>query len=306
MACAKTESQASYRWLRKHHRLHLQHGPIDLVIQADGDESERRLAFEQAMSFFNTVLTNLVADLPLLRTSVSTPSMANGSCETNYSSAVARSMHAAVAPFADHFVTPMAAVAGSVAQHSLANMCQNRALSRVAVNNGGDIALHLQRPASYTIGLCEYPNQPEHQIEIVIDASSRVRGIATSGWQGRSFSFGIADAVTVLASSAAQADVAATLIANRIDLPDSQKIQRVEASSLSPDTDLGKRLVTVGVQQLSSIERQRALQAGQRLAQSLMTRGLIDSAMLCLQGDRVVVGQPQIVRTDSYNRRQIA
>ena len=306
MGCAKTESKASYRWLRKHHRLHLQHGPIDLVIQADGVESERRLAFEQAISFFDTVLTNLVADLPLLRTPISSRSMAYDSCELKCSSAVAKSMHAAVRPFADQFVTPMAAVAGSVAQHTLANMCQNRVLSRVAVNNGGDIALHLQRSASYTIGLCENPNQPEHQIEIAIDASSRVRGIATSGWQGRSYSFGIADAVTVLAPGAAQADVAATLIANRIDLPDSKKIQRVEASSLAPDTDLGKRMVTVGVQTLSSIERQRALRAGQGLAQSLMTRGLINSAMLCLQGERLVVGQPPLVRTDSYNRRQIA
>lgn len=306
MACAKTESRASYRWLRKHHRLHLQHGPIDLVIQADGNETERERAFEQATSFFSTVLTNLVADLPLLRTPVSSPSTANGLCETKYSSPVARCMHAAVAPFADQFVTPMAAVAGAVAQNTLAKMCQNRVLSRVAVNNGGDIALHLESPASYTIGLCENPNQPGHRIEIAIDASGPVRGVATSGWQGRSYSFGIADAVTVLAATAAQADVAATLIANRIDLPDSEKIQRVEASSLTPDTDLGNRMVTVGVQKLSSNERQRALQAGQGLAQSLLTRGLINSAMLCLQGDRVVVGQPQLVRTDSNNRRQIA
>ena len=46
-----------------------------------------------------------------------------------------------------------------------------------------------------------------------------MRGIATSGWRGRSFSLGIADAVTVLAATAAEADAAATMIANAVDLP---------------------------------------------------------------------------------------
>ena len=44
---------------------------------------------------------------------------------------------------------------------------------------------------------------------------SPVRGVATSGWRGRSHSLGIADSVTVLAATAAMADAAATVIAVR-------------------------------------------------------------------------------------------
>jgi ApbE superfamily uncharacterized protein (UPF0280 family) len=38
-------------------RLHLQHGPIDLIISADG---QRERAFEAANACFQTVLTELV------------------------------------------------------------------------------------------------------------------------------------------------------------------------------------------------------------------------------------------------------
>jgi ApbE superfamily uncharacterized protein (UPF0280 family) len=67
--------------------------------------------------------------------------------------------------------------------------------------------------------------------------------VATSGWRckgkgGRSFSFGIADAVTVLAGSAAAADAAATVIANAVDLPGHGAITRRPASAIDPDSDL--------------------------------------------------------------------
>ena len=74
-----------------------------------------------------------------------------------------------------------------------------------------------------------------------------VRGIATSGWRGRSFSLGIADAVTVLAATAAKADAAATIIANAVDLPNHAAITRVPAREIAPDNDLGERLVTRAV-----------------------------------------------------------
>ena len=62
-----------------------------------------------------------------------------------------------------------------------------------------------------------------------------MRGIATSGWRGRSFSLGIADAVTVLAATAAEADAAATVIANAVDLPGHPAIDtRAGAASSRP------------------------------------------------------------------------
>jgi len=284
MVCANPDYRASHRWYQENKRLLLQHGPIDLVIQAEGDAKECALAFQQAITFFDIVLVSLVDELALLRTRVSD---LNG---VEFKSVVAHRMLKAVAPYSEYFVTPMAAVAGSVADCTLAAMCVNRSLSRVAVNNGGDIALHLQGNSSYTIGICDNPVSGSQQANAQIHAANPVRGIATSGWHGRSHSLGIADAVTVLAASASQADVAATMIANHIDLPGSNKVERAPASSLSPDSDLGLHEVTVDVQTLTPAECQTALAAGERFAQSLVSKGLMNSAVLTLQDERLVVG----------------
>ena len=289
MGCANQEHRASHRWLQKNRRLHLQHGPIDLIINADGDPQECAQAFQQAVAFFDSVLVTLVNELPLLRTPVSTLS------GVSFKSVVAQHMHKAVAPYADQFVTPMVCVAGSVADCTLAKLCRGRTLSRASVNNGGDIALHLSSKAHYKIGICENPSINVQHASARINAASPVRGVATSGWHGRSHSLGIADAVTVLALNASQADVAATLIANKIDLPGSRKIKRVAASSLSPDTDLGERAVTVGVQALTSTERYHALFRGERFAHALVSKGLINSAILNLQGQQLVVGQHPLI-----------
>jgi uncharacterized protein len=117
-----------------------------------------------------------------------------------------------------------------------------------------------------------------------------VRGIATSGWRGRSFSLGIADAVTVLADRAAMADAAATVIANAVDLPGHPGIVRVPARELAPDSDLGELLVTQGVGKLSASEIDAALDAGMAVAESLLSEGLIHSAALHLHGESRIVG----------------
>jgi ApbE superfamily uncharacterized protein (UPF0280 family) len=111
-----------------------------------------------------------------------------------------------------------------------------------------------------------------------------IGGIATSGARGRSFSLGIADSVTVLAADAATADVAATLIANAVDL-DHPAIVRRPASALDPDSDLGDRLVTVSVGALPRRAVSAALEAGRRRAAEYLARGLIVDAALMLQGE---------------------
>jgi hypothetical protein len=126
---------------------------------------------------------------------------------------------------------------------------------------------------------------------IVTDAASPVRGVATSGWRGRSHSLGIADAVTVLAPTAAQADAAATMIANAVDC-DHPAVERRPASELRDDTDLGERLVTVAVGALSTHAVDAALERGAAFAQSLVARGLVVQAMLSLQGRSRIVAAP--------------
>lgn len=255
-------------------RLHLQHGPIDLVIEADGPRDQVVAAYQQARARFQTVLTELVDELPVLRLAVDH--------EAGVSGIVARRMLAATLPFAGDFITPMAAVAGAVADEILKSMVEGRRLSRAYVNNGGDIALHLGAGERYVAALVTNPAGERIAGRATVVAADPIRGIATSGRHGRSHSLGIADAVTVLAESAAAADAAATMIANAVDLPGSAKIERAPAGELYPDSDLGDRLVTVGLSELEASEIDAALDAGCRRARDLHARGLIDAAFLAL------------------------
>jgi hypothetical protein len=200
-------------------------------------------------------------------------------------------MHDAVAPFAvEHFITPMAAVAGTVAEEILGSMLKAAPLQRAYVNNGGDIALHLADEKQFSIGVMDRPDRHGVMRTLVIDARDAARGIATSGRHGRSFSLGIADAVTVLARTAAQADAAATIIANAVDLPGHPAIVRCPANQLQPDSDLGARLVTLDVGELSYDEIEGAPEAGAACARKLLSAGLIEGATLRLLGETAEVG----------------
>jgi ApbE superfamily uncharacterized protein (UPF0280 family) len=200
-------------------------------------------------------------------------------------------MHAAVAPFADLiFITPLAAVAGAVAEEILGAMLAAAPLARAYVNNGGDIALHLAPGEDFKIAMIDRPDRPSLFGTAGITGADPIRGIATSGWRGRSFSLGVADAVTVLAPTAAQADAAATVIANAVDLPGHPGILRVPASDLQRDNDLGTRLVTRHVPELTPADIAMALDAGEATALSLAARHLIAAAALHLQGSTRLVG----------------
>ncbi|MFI0844180.1 UPF0280 family protein [Mesorhizobium sp. IMUNJ 23232] len=273
---------AQANWLPDGKRLHLNHGPIDLIVEAFGAPDEVQTAYEQAMARFETVLGELVEELPELRrpASLGRP--------RDFSVATARRMEAAVVPLAEKFLTPMAAVAGSVADEILEALIAGRRLDRAYVNNGGDIALHLAAGQELSIAVAGTGHGFADRLKV--RAGDPVRGIATSGWRGRSFSLGIADAVTVLARTGAQADAAATVIANAVDLPGHEAIARRPARELAPDNDLGERLVTVNVGTLTEIEVGSALDAGFAVAEDLWERGFIEAAALFLAGESRICG----------------
>lgn len=276
-------------WIADGRRLHLNHGPIDLVIEAFGDAVEVRAAYEQAVGRFQTILSELVEELPALRRPAAT-------AQRVFSGPTARRMEAAVSPLAERFVTPMAAVAGSVADEMLAAMIAGRRLERAYVNNGGDSAVYLAPGHSMTVAIAGTGHGFADRV--LVRAEDSVRGIATSGWRGRSFSLGIADAVTVLASSGAAADAAATLIANAVDLPGNPAIKRQPAFELAPDNDLGARLVTVEVSMISPRETAQALQAGLMVAEDYRQRRLVTAAALFLNGATVLAGNFPDLRSD--------
>jgi uncharacterized protein len=263
-------------------RWHLQHGPIDIVTGASGDAAAVEEAHEDAWLRFRGILGELVEELPLLRLPV------QGACPLR--GPVARRMWEACQPYKGSFITPMAAVAGAVAQELIA--CYSAGgVARAWVNNGGDIALHLAPSESVRIGLyadLATLNLNELRTGIRTDGQFEisgllpVRGVATSGWRGRSFSLGIADSVTVLARTASEADAAATVIANAVNL-DHPRIRRRPACELKDDTDLGELPVTVDVPPLEPALVQQALRTGLKRAQALRAAGLIWSAALICQ-----------------------
>ncbi len=275
--------------------LRFQHGPVDCRVDAQGDASVVSATMEQAWVRFSESLEELVRDLPLLRAALSpVASPTSLSAITETISPIARRMLSACLPHATHgrFITAMAAVAGSVAEELIAYF-DRPGITRAWVNNGGDIALYLAPGSSVTIGtvadlsLAYAGHAPEGRF--TIDASSPVRGIATSGWRGRSFSLGIADAVTILAPTASVADAAATVVANAVDI-DAPGILRRPANDVRDDSDLGDRLVTVGVPALSARDVDAALDAGARQAEHEIAAGRIVAAILQLQGRIRVCG----------------
>ncbi len=258
-------------------RLHLQDGPIDLIIGADGPPEAVAGAHDAAAATFAGLLDVLCIELPLMRA----PAGDHGPPPRG---PVARRMAAAVAPFARKvFITPMAAVAGAVADEVLAAMMCDPGILRAYVNNGGDIALHCAPGQHFTVGIVDRPDYPSLLGHVRVGGDG-VGGIATSGWRGRSFSLGIADSVTVLARSAAEADAAATVIANAVDLPGHPAVARVPAQELQPDSDLGPRRVTRDVGALTEREINCALGAGLARAEDALANGLILGAALQLQG----------------------
>ena len=262
-------------------RLHLQDGPIDIIALADGDADAVESAYRAAARRFAAILDELCAELPLLRA----PAGPDSLWPRNPIAARMRSVVEPLARFG--FITPMAAVAGAVAEAVLAAMREAAPLRRAAVNNGGDIALHLSPGETMRVGMVARPELGSVDLfgSLQIRHAHGVRGLATSGRHGRSFSLGIADAVTVLAGTAAAADAAATVIANAVDLPGHPGIRRCPARALQPDSDLGDRLVTREVCALTKAEIHAALTRGLHRAEELCAEDLIIGAALHLQGE---------------------
>jgi ApbE superfamily uncharacterized protein (UPF0280 family) len=109
-------------------------------------------------------------------------------------------------------VGPMAAVAGTIAEMTVEAMMQKGA-KHVIVDNGGDIALVNKTPVNVGI----YTGKSSiKDLALQIEPRESIIGICTSsGKVGHSISFGNSDAATVVSSSAALADAAATALGNK-------------------------------------------------------------------------------------------
>lgn len=249
----------------KDNRLFLNHGPIDIVLEAFG--KDKPLAYEKAKKYFSTLLNELVLDMDLLKKEV-VP-------HRNFNNKISQSMQNATEKFYPDFITPMAAVAGSVADNILNVLVKDTKLEKAYVNNGGDVSFYLTENQTVKSSLASIPN-----IIAEIDYKDKSRGIATSGWRGRSFSLGIADSVTVLADNAAMADAAATMIANSVNIKNHPLIIKKPAKEIYEDSDLKNLMVTVEVGDLKQSEIEDALRNGNEVGKTYLENGLINSALI--------------------------
>jgi len=190
-------------------------------------------------------------------------------------------------------LTPLAAVAGAVADE-VAGLASGMGADRVIVNNGGDIAVMVEKGESALVGL-KSPGSGRMLGQLLVESGCGIGGVASSGWTGRSHSPGVADMVTVWASSAALADAAATFIAGKTGV-DGENIKKSRACELDPLSDLGRILVTENVAELTPAQRREALDQGAAAAEEKYTAGLLRGCMIHVQGDTVLLDPDKIMR----------
>lgn len=182
----------------------------------------------------------------------------------------------------DEDLTPMAAVAGTLADE-VADFLFERGMTKVVVDNGGDVAIRADREDPITVGIRPDVNDRAVSYVLGLDPDLRSHGVATSGLGGRSLTRGIASAATVVARTASLADAAATAVANASFLEDEQVFRR-PAGEMDPYTDIAGLDVTVKVGPLPEEKKSRALSQSIRKAEDLVQRRVIYGAFVAVQG----------------------
>jgi uncharacterized protein len=131
--------------------------------------------------------------------------------EDPYAPPIVRQMMASAI---DTGVGPMASVAGAVAEYVGRGLL--RLSEQVIVENGGDIFLKTNRPA--TISIFAGESSPfSNKLGLKIPVRHMPLGICSSSAKiGHSLSFGSADVCCILSTRAALADSAATALCNRV------------------------------------------------------------------------------------------
>jgi ApbE superfamily uncharacterized protein (UPF0280 family) len=199
---------------------------------------------------------------------------------------LAQCMVTSVKTIGDGDLTPMAAVAGTIAD-AVADWLFERGLTKVIVVNGGDIAIRLAPDEKATVGV--RPNVGSRLISHVIslDSSHSAWGVTTSGMGGRSFTRGIASAVTVLAENASVADAAATAVANACFVED-ENILQLAAEKIDRNSDLTGTLISTEVGPLSEAKRRRAIESAQEKAEYLVQKKAVIGGFIALEDTMVI------------------
>jgi ApbE superfamily uncharacterized protein (UPF0280 family) len=249
-------------------------GPMRLVIRAWNGEQPQimlaRQAAEESISYLERIArwrSQLSRPVPKI--------------EELPEDKLALCMIAGTAAIGDDDLTPLAAVAGTIAD-AVADWLFERGATRVIVENGGDIAIRLKAGETTTVGVRPQVNSRHISHVIRLDGSQPSWGVTTSGFGGRSLTRGIASAVTVLAANASVADAAATAIGNACFVEDGTVVQQ-PAESLDSSTDLAGLLVTTEVGELVPGTVLKAIESARQKAELLAQQKIIYGAFIALQ-----------------------
>lgn len=196
---------------------------------------------------------------------------------------ILQEMIASVSVLDEPDFTPLAAVAGTMSDLAVRSMIEAGADYAIA-NNGGDIAYRLpEGKDSLKVGLISDLKTAAVTHLLEIPRESGVCGIATSGLGGRSFTRGVASAVTALGVTASLADAAATSIANACDCDD-PCVERCLAGEIDPQSDIADLTITRTVGALCEQSAEEALSEGAKRAEELCERGVILGAIIFVSG----------------------
>lgn len=195
---------------------------------------------------------------------------------------LALKMVAGILAVGDEDLTPMAAVAGTIAD-AVADFLFERGMTRVLVDNGGDVAIRCCDGEPVVVGI--RPNVASKRIAqvMVLGPERTAWGIATSGLGGRSLTRGVLDAATVVAADASRADAAATAVANASYVEDSAVVQ-APAEAIDPRTDIAGLRVTAGVGPLPEAKKNQAVNQAIRRAEKLIDHRIVLGAFVACQG----------------------
>lgn len=253
-----------------------ENGPLHLVIRAySGSGLDHEMAVAASHYAF-TCLEGVAGELPLLR-------QQHRELQLTPKHKISRAMLESVRAVGDADLTPMAAVAGSIADE-VANWLMEKGATRAIVDNGGDIAIRLSPGERMTVGLRPTIESQKITHVIRLNSNSTTWGVNTSGLGGRSLTRGIASAVTAFGSTSSLADAAATAIANAC-FSQHKNILQVPARQIDSNSDLGEMLVTVSVQGLPEQIVAKALENGLQKASLVQQQGLIQGALIVI-GDQ--------------------
>lgn len=264
-----------YTWLAPG-RLFLDYGPIQATVSAFRAGKPLDHEIEEACAYVEEQLKELVAYLPFARL---TPDAVQ---ETKNFPDILLKMMDAVKISGDPTLTSMATVAGTFSD-KIADFLVEKGATKVMVSNGGDLAIRLSPGESTKVGIVSDINDQSFSHIITISEESPIRGIATSGFGGRSFTKGIASAAVAFGKNCREADAAATLIGNHCFSPD-PSIIKIKAEELDPETDIKGHSVTLSVGDLLPGTIEKALDHGMSKVQELILNGTIFGAALFVGG----------------------